>query len=74
MLEGFAEGGGGNYYAESDWQLEMNRALTLITANKIILAQTYPTLTRPERAHVRARHYLLVKGSRTYVNSGHQRS
>ncbi|HUB10133.1 MAG TPA: putative glycoside hydrolase [Myxococcales bacterium] len=68
MMEGFAEGGGGNYYAESDWQLEMNRALSLIGADKKMIMQTYPSLSDVgERMFVLGT-YLLVKGAHTYLN------
>jgi hypothetical protein len=31
MIEGFSEWGGGNYFAPSDWELQMNRILTLVS-------------------------------------------
>ncbi|MHB8417613.1 MAG: putative glycoside hydrolase [Myxococcales bacterium] len=68
MMEGFAEGGGGRYYAEGDWQLEMSRALSLIGADKKMIMQTYPSLSDVgERLFVLGS-YLLVKGAHTYLN------
>ena len=68
MIEGFAELGGGNYLAPSDWELQQNRALALVSAGKILLAQTYPSDTDVDERMFILGTYLLVKGSRTYVN------
>ncbi len=68
MIEGFAELGGGNYLAPSDWQLQQNRVLALVSAGKILLTQTYPTDTDVDERMFILGTYLLIKGSRTYVN------
>jgi hypothetical protein len=68
MIEGFAEGGPSSFYALDDWRLEMNRALSLIRRGRVLIAQSYLS-----PADLRARtfvlgSYLLIKGSRTFVN------
>jgi hypothetical protein len=68
MIEGFAELGGGNYLAPSDWALQQDRVLALVSADKILLAQTYPTDTDVNERMFILGTYLLVKGARTYVN------
>ena len=68
MLEGFAEWGGGNYFDQSDWELQMNRVLPLIRAGKIIIGQTYPTETDVNERLFVLGTYLLIKGTRTYIN------
>jgi hypothetical protein len=68
MIEGFAEASGSSFYAPSDWQLEMDRVLSLVRRDKVILAQSYlspPDLTA--RGFVLGS-YLLVKGSHTFLN------
>ncbi len=68
MFESFAEWGGGNYFDASDWVLQQNRALSLINANKIILAQTYPDASDVNERMFILGTYLLIKGARTYIN------
>ncbi|MBI4674061.1 MAG: hypothetical protein HY741_20645 [Chloroflexi bacterium] len=68
MFEGYAEWGEGNYFAEDDWVLQQNRALALINANKIVIAQTYPNANDVDERMFILGTYLLVKGTRTYVN------
>ncbi len=68
MLEGFAEGGNENYYALGDWQLQMNRALTLVNAGKIVIGQTYPNGSDVNERLFVLGTYLLIKGNHTYVN------
>lgn len=68
MVEGFAEWGGGGYFDAADWALQMNRILPLASAGKVLIAQTYPDPSDlAERLFVLGS-YLLVKGSRTYLN------
>ncbi len=69
MMEGFAEWGSDTYFDLADWQLQMNRLLPLIAADKIILAQNYPSSVDNvnERLFILGT-YLLVKGRYTYVN------
>ena len=66
MLEGFALWGDASPLARDDWKLQMNRALGLITQNKVVIGQTYVTNVR-ERLFALGS-YLLIKGNRTYFN------
>jgi Hypothetical glycosyl hydrolase family 15 len=68
MIEGFAELGGGNYLALSDWALQMNRVLALVGEGKILIGQTYPTDTDLDERMFILGTYLLIKGDTTYVN------
>jgi hypothetical protein len=68
MIEGFAEGGPSSFYALGDWQLEMNRALSLIRRRRVLIGQSYLS-----PGDLRARgfvlgSYLLVKGAHTFLN------
>jgi len=66
MIENFSMWGTGSYFDLSDWQLQMNRTMSLTKADKIVIAQAYPG-TLAERMFALGS-YLLVKGSHTYVN------
>jgi hypothetical protein len=68
MVEQFAEYGCHNYLAASDWQLQLNRVLPLVTSDKDIIAQTYPCGSDVEERLFDLATYLLVKGGHTYVN------
>lgn len=68
MVEQFAEYGCHNYLATSDWQLQMNRVLPLVAADKDIIAQTYPCGNDVNERLFDLGTYLLVKGNHTYVN------
>jgi hypothetical protein len=68
MIEGFSEWGNGNYFDIGDWQLQMNRILPLITADKILIAQTYPDAGDVDERLFVLGSYLLVKGRYTYIN------
>jgi hypothetical protein len=68
MIEQFAEYGCHNYLATSDWQLQMNRVLPLVSSDKDILAQTYPCGSDVNERLFDLGTYLLVKGNHTYVN------
>lgn len=68
MIEGFAEWGGGGYFDAADWELQMNRVLPLSAAGKILIAQTYPDPSDVDERLFVLGSYLLVKGTRTYVN------
>lgn len=68
MIEGFAEWGGGSYFDTSDWVLQMNRILPLSSAGKVLIAQTYPNEADVGERMFVLGSYLLVKGSRFYVN------
>lgn len=66
MIEGFGNDALQDFGA-GDWELQMNRALSLVTQNKIILAQCYRLDTPADRMRSVAC-YLLIKGQRTYLN------
>ena len=73
MIEDFADYGNENFLATSDWVLQMNRALSLINLNKILIAQAYPAPWTNNADAINERlfilgSYLLVKGRHTYVN------
>jgi hypothetical protein len=68
MIEGFAEWGWGDFFDPGDWVLQMDRLLPLIRAGRIILAQTYPNPADVEERLFVLGSYLLIKGSRTYIN------
>ncbi|MGH2857296.1 MAG: putative glycoside hydrolase [Solirubrobacteraceae bacterium] len=68
MVEGFAEPGAGASYATGDWELQMNRVLSLTRRGRIVIGQTYPAA-----GDVRARlfalgSYLLTKGRHSFIN------
>ena len=67
MVEGFAEWGGGNYFAVADWELQMDRVLPL-AAGRILIAQTYPDPADVEERMFVLGSFLLIRGDRTYVN------
>jgi len=66
MIEGFAIAGDQSPYPLSDWELQMNRALALVSQGKVIIAQSYATGDRERMFTVGS--YLLVKGDRAFVN------
>jgi hypothetical protein len=68
MIEDFAEAGPSDFYAVSDWQLEMNRVLGLVRRGKVILAQSYLGPRDMTARGFVLGSYLLVKGSRTFLN------
>jgi Hypothetical glycosyl hydrolase family 15 len=68
MVEGFAEWGDGNYFATDDWALQMNRILPLVAADKVLIGQTYPNSSDVQERLFVLGSYLLIKGTRTYIN------
>jgi hypothetical protein len=68
MIEGFAEWGGNNYFDVGDWELQMNRILPLVAADKILIAQTYPNESDVNERLFVLGSYLLIKGKHTYIN------
>lgn len=68
MIEGFAEPGSGQWYATSDWALQMNRALSLARLGHIIIAQSYPGATDVQGRMFALGSYLLTKGEHSFVN------
>jgi hypothetical protein len=68
MIEGLAEWGGGSYFDLADWQLQMNRVLSLVQQDKIILGQQYIDPQDVNERMFVLGSYLLVKGHYTYLN------
>jgi hypothetical protein len=66
MVEGFAMDYDGGPYPLEDWQLQMNRVLPLIVQDKVIIAQS--VVGGDQGRMFALGSYLLVKGSRTYLN------
>ncbi len=66
MVEGFALEADASPHAYDDWVLEMNRILGLVSRGKAILTQTYVGGAQERMFALGS--YLLVKGSRTYLN------
>lgn len=69
MIEGFAGWGPGSFFSLSDWKLQMNRLLSLIDMDKILICQSYmyDALAYDHRGFYLGC-YLLIKGHHTYVN------
>ena len=68
MIEGFAFWGPGSYFEPSDWELQMDRALTLARSNKVVICQSYPAAGSAAERMFATASYLLLKGSATYLN------
>jgi hypothetical protein len=68
MVEGFAEPGSGQWYAASDWVLQMNRTLSLARRGHVIIAQSYPGATDIQGRMFALGSYLLTKGIHSFVN------
>jgi len=66
MLEGFALAGNQNPYPYGDWQLQMNRILTVTRAGKAIIGQNYATGAQERMFTLGC--YLLIKGNRSFLN------
>jgi hypothetical protein len=66
MIEGFARPWDG--LAEADWELQMDRALSLINKGRVVIGQTYPDLSDVDARMFDLASYLLIKGSHTYIN------
>lgn len=67
MIEGFGEWGPGERFDIGDWQLQMNRILSLARRGKVIIAQSYTDESIQDRLYLLS-NYLLVKGARSYLN------
>ncbi len=70
MVEGFARWADGQYFdaSEQDWQLQMDRILSQILLDKIVILQQY---VEPENIDDRLfilSSYLLLKGNHTFIN------
>ncbi len=68
MIEGFAFWGPDNPFDAPDWQLQMNRALALVRSNKVLICQSYAGNTNYTERLFALGSYLLIKGTRTYIN------
>jgi hypothetical protein len=68
MVEGFAEPCDGCPLAPGDWMLQMDRTLSEVNLDRVVIAQAYPSTTDVQMRMFVVGSYLLVKGSQTYVN------
>ncbi|HBA83506.1 MAG TPA: hypothetical protein DCZ95_05360 [Verrucomicrobia bacterium] len=68
MIEGFCYWDSYNPFDSADWTLQMNRALALARSNKVIICQSYPETWDYTGRLFAVTSYLLIKGSRTYLN------
>jgi hypothetical protein len=76
MIEGFSEWGPGNPFVLSDWQLQMNRILSLTNTStglsagldKVLILQSYVDETDVEDRLFNLANYLLVKGVHSFIN------
>jgi len=68
MIEGFAVSEHYRWLPMVDWELQMDRILPLLRADKILIAQSYPELSDVEERLFILSCYLLVKGRYTYIN------
>lgn len=68
MIEGFATPGSGSAYSPGDWELQMDRVLSLVRRGRIVIGQTYPNAADEATRMFALASYLLVKGKRTYLN------
>ncbi len=68
MIEGFGGWGWGDQFELGDWQLQMNRMLSLISQDKIIIAQNYVDPNDIDDRLFVLGCYLLIKGRYSYIN------
>lgn len=68
MIESFAFWGPGSYFDPADWQLQIDRALALTRAGKIVICQSYPAAGSARERMFATASYLLIKGRATYLN------
>lgn len=68
MVEGFAFWNSGNYFDVSDWHLQVDRALALARAGKILICQSYVDAGDYDGRMFVTASYLLLKNLHTYVN------
>ncbi len=66
MVEGFAGWGEHDRFELGDWELQLDRVLSLISQNRAVILQSY-VFVPWERLWVLA-NYLLVKGDHTFIN------
>lgn len=69
MIEGFCFWQQNDYFNPADWQLQMERALSLVRSNKIVICQSYINSADNTSDRLFALGaYLLIKGRYTYIN------
>lgn len=66
MNEGFAAWGNDSYFDLPDWQLQMNRLLSLVGQDRIVICQSYTSDSSLRERMFLVGCYLLIKGARTY--------
>lgn len=66
MIEGFGYDAW-LYFGATDWALQLNRVLSLVNRGRAVIGQSYE-VDSPARRLFSLGSYLLIKGSRTYVN------
>ncbi len=66
MIEGFGLEADASPYPYSDWQLQMNRALTAVQRGQALLGQTYVQGAQERMFALGS--YLLIKGNRAFLN------
>ena len=71
MVEGFGRWNTGEYFSarEGDWQMQVDRVLSMVNLDKIVLLQQYVNKVDDmnDRLFLLGS-YLLVKGNHTYIN------
>lgn len=70
MIEGFGRWTNGAHFSESegDWQLQMDRILSMVNLDRIVILQQYVDQDNLEDRLFLLGNYLLIKGSHTYLN------
>src|SRR5207248_1296786 len=68
MIEGFAEPGSAQWYAPSDWILQMNRTLSLARRDRIVIGQAYPGAGNVQSRMFALGSYMLTKGVHSFIN------
>lgn len=68
MIEGFGFWMGGAPFDPDDWRLQMERALALVRSNKVVICQVNCDTGDYTNRMFATAAYLLIKGSRTYLN------
>jgi hypothetical protein len=70
MVEGFGRWSQGAYFStqDGDWQMQMDRILTMVKLDKVMLLQQFVDQEKVEDRLFLLGSYLLVKGRYTYLN------
>jgi len=68
MVEQFAAWGSDSPFAPEDWALEMDRVLSLVRQDRVVITQTYPDVNDVGLRMFTLGSYLLAKGDHTYLN------